>query len=284
MREDRHDNQHGEAAVLVLAAGAGTRMRSDTPKVLHTLAGRSMLAHALHAVAKVAPQHLVVVVGQDREQVAPAIAELAGELGRTIDIGGAGPTTRHRARRRLRPGRAAGGLQRHRRGHLRRCPAVGLRHTGRPDRHPQRRIGRRDRRDHHAAGSDRLRPHPVDPGPRGHGDRGGCRRDAVPAGHLRGQRGRVRLRHRGAALGAEPAAVPQRPAGALPDRRDLDRPPGRPDRACQAYRRQRAGRRGQRPGAACGVGCGAEPADRRRPSARRGDRSSTRPPRGSTST
>ena len=45
----------GESAVIVLAAGAGTRMRSDTPKVLHTLAGRSMLAHALHAVAKVSP-------------------------------------------------------------------------------------------------------------------------------------------------------------------------------------------------------------------------------------
>ncbi len=76
---------HGDAAVLVLAAGAGTRMRSDTPKVLHALAGRTMLSHALHAVAKLAPQHLVVVVGQDREKVAPAIAELAGELGRTID-------------------------------------------------------------------------------------------------------------------------------------------------------------------------------------------------------
>jgi bifunctional UDP-N-acetylglucosamine pyrophosphorylase/glucosamine-1-phosphate N-acetyltransferase len=76
---------HGEAAVLVLAAGAGTRMRSDTPKMLHALAGRSMLSHALHAVAKVAPQHLVVVVGQDREKVVLAIAELAGELGRTID-------------------------------------------------------------------------------------------------------------------------------------------------------------------------------------------------------
>ena len=50
----------GEAAVIVMAAGAGTRMRSDTPKVLHTLAGRSILSHALHAVAKVAPQHVVV--------------------------------------------------------------------------------------------------------------------------------------------------------------------------------------------------------------------------------
>ncbi|HEY6576555.1 MAG TPA: NTP transferase domain-containing protein, partial [Mycobacterium sp.] len=72
----------GEAAVIVLAAGAGTRMRSDTPKVLHTLAGRSMLSHALHAAAKVAPQHLVVVVGQDREPVSAAIEALADHLGR----------------------------------------------------------------------------------------------------------------------------------------------------------------------------------------------------------
>ena len=79
-------NQHREAAVVVLAAGAGTRMRSDTPKVLHTLAGRSMLAHSLYAVAKAAPQHLVVVVGKDRERVAPAVQELAGALGRTIDV------------------------------------------------------------------------------------------------------------------------------------------------------------------------------------------------------
>lgn len=75
-----------EAAVVVLAAGAGTRMRSDTPKVLHTLAGRSMLAHALHAVAKVAPQHLVVVLGHDRGRVTPAVEEMAEDLGRTVDI------------------------------------------------------------------------------------------------------------------------------------------------------------------------------------------------------
>jgi bifunctional UDP-N-acetylglucosamine pyrophosphorylase / glucosamine-1-phosphate N-acetyltransferase len=75
----------GESAVLVLAAGAGTRMRSDTPKILHPLAGRSMLSHALHAVAKVAPQHLIVVLGKQREQIAPAVAELADKLGRSID-------------------------------------------------------------------------------------------------------------------------------------------------------------------------------------------------------
>src|SRR5882757_2696746 len=76
----------GEAAVIVMAAGAGTRMRSDTPKVLHTLAGRSMLSHALHAVAKVSPQHLIVVVGRDRERISHAVNELATDLGRDIDI------------------------------------------------------------------------------------------------------------------------------------------------------------------------------------------------------
>jgi bifunctional UDP-N-acetylglucosamine pyrophosphorylase/glucosamine-1-phosphate N-acetyltransferase len=78
--------EHGQSAVLVMAAGAGTRMRSDTPKVLHTLGGRSMLSHVLHSVTKVAPQHLVVVLGLDRERITPAVAELAEALGRTIDI------------------------------------------------------------------------------------------------------------------------------------------------------------------------------------------------------
>ena len=71
-------------AVVVLAAGAGTRMRSKTPKVLHPLAGRTMLAHALHAAADLGPDHLVTVVGHDRERVTEAVAELSVELGRTI--------------------------------------------------------------------------------------------------------------------------------------------------------------------------------------------------------
>lgn len=75
-----------DSAVLVMAAGAGTRMRSDIPKVLHPLAGRSMLAHVLHSVAKVAPQYLVVVLGHDRERITPAVTELAENLSRTIDI------------------------------------------------------------------------------------------------------------------------------------------------------------------------------------------------------
>ncbi|MBS1691007.1 MAG: bifunctional UDP-N-acetylglucosamine diphosphorylase/glucosamine-1-phosphate N-acetyltransferase GlmU [Actinobacteria bacterium] len=75
-----------DTAVLVLAAGAGTRMLSDTPKVLHAVAGRTILSHALRAVSKVATHHLVVVLGHDRERVGAATAELADELGRPIDI------------------------------------------------------------------------------------------------------------------------------------------------------------------------------------------------------
>ncbi|WP_084436102.1 bifunctional UDP-N-acetylglucosamine diphosphorylase/glucosamine-1-phosphate N-acetyltransferase GlmU [Aldersonia kunmingensis] len=73
-------------AVVVLAAGAGTRMRSKTPKVLHPLAGRSMLAHALYAANDVHPEHLITVVGHDREKVSHAVSTVAGDLGRKIDL------------------------------------------------------------------------------------------------------------------------------------------------------------------------------------------------------
>jgi bifunctional UDP-N-acetylglucosamine pyrophosphorylase / glucosamine-1-phosphate N-acetyltransferase len=76
----------GDTAVVVLAAGPGTRMRSDTPKVLHTIAGRSMLSHSLHAIAKVAPQRLVVVLGHEHQRISPIVADLAETLGRPIDV------------------------------------------------------------------------------------------------------------------------------------------------------------------------------------------------------
>jgi bifunctional UDP-N-acetylglucosamine pyrophosphorylase/glucosamine-1-phosphate N-acetyltransferase len=58
------------AAVVVLAAGEGTRMKSSTPKVLHAIGGRSMLAHAIAAARGLDPEHLVVVVRHDRDRVA----------------------------------------------------------------------------------------------------------------------------------------------------------------------------------------------------------------------
>ncbi|MGW0927282.1 bifunctional UDP-N-acetylglucosamine diphosphorylase/glucosamine-1-phosphate N-acetyltransferase GlmU [Streptomyces sp. NPDC002644] len=63
------------AAVVVLAAGEGTRMRSATPKVLHTLCGRSLVGHVLAASRELEPENLVVVVGHAREQVTGHLAE-----------------------------------------------------------------------------------------------------------------------------------------------------------------------------------------------------------------
>ena len=71
----------GKTAVIILAAGSGTRMKSDTPKMLHRVCGRTMLGHALHAAAGISPDAIVVVVGHQREQVSAAVAELADELG-----------------------------------------------------------------------------------------------------------------------------------------------------------------------------------------------------------
>lgn len=71
-------------AIVVLAAGAGTRMRSSRQKTLHEIGGRSLLGHALHAAAGVEPDHIVTVVGHQRDQVSPAVDMLAEELGRDI--------------------------------------------------------------------------------------------------------------------------------------------------------------------------------------------------------
>jgi bifunctional UDP-N-acetylglucosamine pyrophosphorylase/glucosamine-1-phosphate N-acetyltransferase len=60
-------------AVIILAAGQGTRMKSATHKVLHRVAGRPMLHHLLASVAELAPQRQVVVVGAGREQVENAV-------------------------------------------------------------------------------------------------------------------------------------------------------------------------------------------------------------------
>src|SRR5690349_13370618 len=57
------------AAVIVLAAGEGTRMKSATPKVLHSLGGRTMLGHVLAAAEALDPEHLLVVVGHGRDKV-----------------------------------------------------------------------------------------------------------------------------------------------------------------------------------------------------------------------
>ena len=60
-------------AVIVLAAGQGTRMRSDTHKVLHPIAGKAMLMHLLDTVDALGAKQRVVVVGKGRDQVEEAL-------------------------------------------------------------------------------------------------------------------------------------------------------------------------------------------------------------------
>ena len=61
-------------AAVVLAAGKGTRMKSDLHKVLHPIAGRAMIDHLLASLSELAPQRQVVVVGSGREQLETALA------------------------------------------------------------------------------------------------------------------------------------------------------------------------------------------------------------------
>lgn len=63
-------------AVIILAAGQGTRMKSALHKVLHPVAGRPMLLHLLASTAQLAPERQVVVVGAGREQVEAAVVGL----------------------------------------------------------------------------------------------------------------------------------------------------------------------------------------------------------------
>ena len=61
-QHQQEQSDRGQTAVIVLAAGSGTRMKSATPKMLHEVCGRTMLGHALHSAAGLEPDAIVVVV------------------------------------------------------------------------------------------------------------------------------------------------------------------------------------------------------------------------------
>lgn len=84
------------AAVVVLAAGEGTRMRSAVPKVLHEIGGRSLLGHAVAAAADLRPEHLVVVLRHERDRVAAHLRQVAPDavLADQDEIKGTGRATR----------------------------------------------------------------------------------------------------------------------------------------------------------------------------------------------
>ena len=61
--------------IVILAAGLGKRMRSDTPKVLHTLAGRPLLSHVVETARQLAPKVICVVYGHGGESVRETVGE-----------------------------------------------------------------------------------------------------------------------------------------------------------------------------------------------------------------
>lgn len=67
-------NSPSNLAVIVLAAGKGTRMKSGRAKVLHDMCGRSMLGHVLTTAEALEPERLIVVVGKDADEVEQAFA------------------------------------------------------------------------------------------------------------------------------------------------------------------------------------------------------------------
>jgi len=77
MSQPRHSPPHSPLHIVVLAAGEGTRMKSNLPKVLHTLGGRPMLLHLLDAAAALEPEAIHVVVGNGAETVREACAAYA---------------------------------------------------------------------------------------------------------------------------------------------------------------------------------------------------------------
>jgi bifunctional UDP-N-acetylglucosamine pyrophosphorylase/glucosamine-1-phosphate N-acetyltransferase len=85
-------------AIIVLAAGQGTRMKSSRPKILHSLAGRSLIGHVLATASELSPSYVVAVVRHERESVVEKVSELMPDVlivdqddipgtGRAVEVG-----------------------------------------------------------------------------------------------------------------------------------------------------------------------------------------------------
>ncbi|HZA05354.1 MAG TPA: bifunctional UDP-N-acetylglucosamine diphosphorylase/glucosamine-1-phosphate N-acetyltransferase GlmU, partial [Propionibacteriaceae bacterium] len=77
MSEQSYLDARPVAAVVILAAGEGKRMKSARSKLLHEVAGHSLLSYAVRAATSLQPEHIVVVVGHGRDQVQAHLDEIA---------------------------------------------------------------------------------------------------------------------------------------------------------------------------------------------------------------
>ncbi|MEV8370601.1 bifunctional UDP-N-acetylglucosamine diphosphorylase/glucosamine-1-phosphate N-acetyltransferase GlmU [Microbacterium sp. NPDC064584] len=75
-----HSTDAPELAVIILAAGQGTRMKSSLPKVLHRIGGRPLLGHVLDTARNLEPANILVVVRHERDLVADAVLDIAPEI------------------------------------------------------------------------------------------------------------------------------------------------------------------------------------------------------------
>jgi bifunctional UDP-N-acetylglucosamine pyrophosphorylase/glucosamine-1-phosphate N-acetyltransferase len=76
----------GEVSTIILAAGEGTRMRSATPKVLHRVAGRTLVEHAVRAAAGLGPARMAVVVGHGRDAVTDHLTEVSKSIDAAVTV------------------------------------------------------------------------------------------------------------------------------------------------------------------------------------------------------
>lgn len=77
-----------DCAVVILAAGKGTRMRSSLPKVLHPIAGKPMLCHVLHTVAALNPAKVCVVIAPEMDEVRLAAKDAYSKCEFAVQDGG----------------------------------------------------------------------------------------------------------------------------------------------------------------------------------------------------
>ena len=266
MSDESESDARPVAAVVILAAGEGKRMHSSRSKLLHEIAGHSMLSYAVAAAISIQPEHIVVVVGHQRDQVESHLAEIAPHVMTAVQEQQLG--TGHAVQVALEQLADLTGDVVVTYGDV---PLLTARDPGRPGGRSPRPVGGGDRAVRSRTRSEWVRTHPAQLRRSGRGDRGAPGRRRDPAGHHRDQLGDLRLRRRRPPVGPGRADPDQCPGRALPDRRAHVCSPVGPDGQRLDDRRSVADGRGQRSGAAVADERRAEPADPRGLDAQGGD-------------